>query len=124
MSDSRSCGRCIYYNSITNECGEESKCMKDVDEAKYTSYIEGKKQGREDAFQEIAYSDSVIKEPFETLAYEKGKLDGAREFAEWLCSEKCGYINGNNHFTTGIEDKSIDEVLAEWQKGAENAKDI
>lgn len=53
MSDSRSCGRCIYYNSITNECGEEPKCMRDVDEAKYTSYIEGKKQGRADAIEEF-----------------------------------------------------------------------
>lgn len=53
MSDSRSCGRCIYYNSITNECGEESKCQRDVDEAKYTSYIEGKKQGRADAEKEL-----------------------------------------------------------------------
>lgn len=49
MSDLRSCGRCIYFNLITYECAEEPKCMKEVDEAKYTSYIEGKKQGRADA---------------------------------------------------------------------------
>ena len=38
------------------------------------------------------------------FAYDKGRTDGAREFAEWL----------------GIKEEHVDEVLAEWQKGKEN----
>lgn len=47
--------------------------------------------------------------------YYKGKLDGAREFAEWLA-------NGNTFIRRigSAEMKTIDELLAEWQKGAEN----
>lgn len=99
MSDSRSCGRCIYYNSITNECGEESKCMRDVDEAKYTSYIAGKKQG---------------------------KLDGARVFAELLKKKFNEFIDYDDDGEQTFESNpdlvwsAIDEVLAEWQKGKEN----
>lgn len=100
MSDSRSCGRCIYYNSITNECGEESKCMRDVDEAKYTSYIAGKKQG---------------------------KLDGAKEFAEWLShQDKVFYDTVSKDFYTCdgehyiISTLSIDGIIAEWQKEVGN----
>ena len=50
------------------------------------AYTEGYQQGRADAFQEIAYSDSVIKEPFETLAYEKGKADERAKTIEELRS--------------------------------------
>lgn len=46
MSDARSCGNCIYFNHLILDCQAETQCMKDVDEAKYTAYIEGKKQGR------------------------------------------------------------------------------
>lgn len=36
-------------------------------------------QGRKDAFSEIAYSDDVIKEPFEKLAYEQGYEQGKKD---------------------------------------------
>lgn len=109
MSDSRSCGRCIYYNSITNECGEESKCQRDVDEAKYTSYIEGKKQGRADQKKEdneFFNFDKVIE-----IEKSKSYQQGAKEFAEWLV-RKNGYLDlfGNDS----------NKLLAEWQKGQRN----
>lgn len=82
MSDSRSCGRCIYYNSIINECGEESKCMRDVDEAKYTSYIAGKKQGKLDGVRELAEwlaEVSKVSEPIKEYTINRWLED----FAEW-----------------------------------------
>ena len=57
--------------------------------------------------------------------YDKGKLDGAREFAEWLC-RKSDYTDIDiNGFTTcrcgdSPRDTTIEDALAEWQKGAEN----
>lgn len=98
MSDSRSCEGCIYHSSITDECAEEPKCMRDVDKAKYTSYIEGKKQCRE---------------------------EGAREFADKLI-DKCK--ENYEHKDLALECKKcmiwrkeeILETLAEWQKGKES----
>lgn len=43
--------------------------------------------------------------------YDKGKLDGAREFAKW-CEEK-GYFDDYDSHTA-------DNLLSWWQKGAEN----
>lgn len=49
--------------------------------------------------------------------YDKGKADGAREFAEWLA--ECEKIS------EPIKEYTINrwlEDFAEWQKGAENGK--
>lgn len=89
MSDSRSCGRCIYYNSITNECGEESKCMRDVDEAKYTGYLEGIIAGAKDFAEWLCQKSDI------------------------------SYVNYVEFATETLDSKSIDEALSEWQKGKE-----
>lgn len=115
MSDSRSCGRCIYYNSITNECGEESKCMRDVDEAKYTSYIAGKKQGKSEALnididtpmhftpeQKALVKNYIIKNG--RANYERG----AREFAEWLATKR------------GFSKEWVEWHIEHWQKEVKN----
>lgn len=45
--------------------------------------------GRKDAFQEIACSDNVIKEPFEILAYNKGRAEALKPIQklldDWFC---------------------------------------
>lgn len=46
---------------------------------------------------------------------ELGKLDGAREFAEWLCDY---YIVST---PIGIR-MWANDLIAEWQKGAENVR--
>lgn len=46
----------------------------------YKAWSVGYEQGRADTFQEIAYSDAVIKEPFEELAYQQGRADGIEEY--------------------------------------------
>ena len=53
---------------------------------------------------------------------ELGKLDGARNFAEWLCGKysRIGQDSIGFEMFQNIYWKSIDEVLSEWQKGAEN----
>ena len=49
--------------------------------------------------------------------YYKGKTDGAREFAEWLCQKSdISYVNYVEFATETLDSKSIDEALAEWQK--------
>lgn len=68
---------------------KDGMCELDIDEAY--------QQGKSDAFQEIAYSDSVIKEPFETLAYKKGKADAIEEFANEL-------INPSNYERFDFDD--------------------
>ena len=51
--------------------------------------------------------------------YDKGKLDGAREFAEWLNARRC--FGGWYKFDGDEEVKlTTDEILVEWQKGKEN----
>ena len=54
----------------------------------------------------------------------QGKADGAREFAEWLCGKysRIGQDSIGFEIFKNIYWKPIDEVLAEWQKGAENDK--
>ena len=45
---------------------------------------------------------------------------GAREFAEWLCQKSdIAYVNYKDFATATLDTKTIDELLAEWQKGAE-----
>lgn len=97
------------FESLVRDYGDE--CVKITQNLIDKAY----QSGRTDAFQEIAYSDSVIKEPFETLAYNKGREDGAREFVKWLA-------NGNTFIRRiGSEKmKTIDELLSEWQKGVSN----
>ena len=61
----------------------------------------------------------------EMVAYEQGKVDGAREFAEWLC-RKSDYTDIDiNGFTTcrcgaSPKDTTIEQALAEWQKEVNN----
>ena len=59
--------------------------------------------------------------------YAQGKIDGTREFAEWLIHQdkvmydpvsKDFYTCDDEHYI--ISTLSIDEVLAEWQKGKES----
>lgn len=96
--------------SIEDAKQQATEYLDALNKAKKETY----QQGKVDGFQEALTSNGI------NIYADKIEADGARKFAEWLCSEKCGYINGNNHFTTGIEDRSIDEVLSEWQKGAKN----
>lgn len=48
--------------------------------------------------------------------YKQGKADGAREFAEWLCNTE--YVANHDSFILPLRGCfTVDEVLAEWQKG-------
>lgn len=52
----------------------------------------------------------------------KGKADGAKEFAEWLISHSmlCDSLGQDiSDCYDGDCNKAIEDVLAEWQKGAE-----
>ena len=55
------------------------------------------------------------------VGVKKGKLDGARKFAEWLCGKYSRMKQDSIGFEMfqNIYWKSIDEVLAEWQKRIE-----
>lgn len=112
MSDSRSCGRCIYYNSLTNGCGEESKCQREVDEAKYISYLEGKKQGEADEqLRSIEDAKQQAAEYLNALDNAKKELyqQGAKSFAEWLQENEYRIErNYTNH--------PIREVLEKYEK--------
>lgn len=51
--------------------------------------------------------------------YDKGKLDGARDFAEWLTNYAFDHIDYvcNGHFINRQGRQiSVDEILSEWQK--------
>lgn len=66
------------------------------------AFSNGYTKGRESAFKEIAYSDDVIKEPFEKLAYEKGKadaIDGIK--AEIKSMKNINSSNANHDYLTG-----------------------
>ena len=48
----------------------------------------------------------------------QAKLDGAREFAEWLSNTE--YVANHDSFILPLRGYfTVDEILAEWQKGAE-----
>lgn len=56
------------------------------------------------------------------VVIEEMYLQGAKEFAEWLYRRKC--FDGWYKFDENEEVKlTTDEILAEWQKGAENETD-
>ena len=53
--------------------------------------------------------------------YKQGKVDGAREFAEWLPQHfDLRFSNNPDVWIDEFFNHTRDKVLAEWQKGAEN----
>lgn len=86
MSDDRSCGKCIYFNSTIRSCEADSYCARDLDKARYNGFLEGKKQGRSDAIEELV--DNLIN----PQNYEKKDFgncltdsDKANDFFEYVC---------------------------------------
>ena len=80
---------------------------------RYTDY----QQGRADGFQEALTSNGI------NIYVDKIEADGAREFAEWLTNYAFDHIDYvcNGHFINRQgRQVSVDEVLAEWQKGITN----
>lgn len=55
------------------------------------------------------YNENNLPISFAEFCYKQGKADGAREFAEWF--------KKSNYYLCFSD--TIDEVLAEWQKGKE-----
>lgn len=52
--------------------------------------------------------------------YDKGKADGAREFAEWLPQHfDLRFSNNPDVWLDEFFNHTTDKVLSEWQKGAE-----
>ena len=99
-----------------------------TDELKQWEYDRGYEKGRADAITELLetqkYDELSQKIAIDILerGIAKGKSDGAREFAEWLCGKYSRMKQDSIGFEKfqNIYWKSIDEVLAEWQKEAEN----
>lgn len=89
---------------------KDGMCELDVDEA----YTGGYQQGRADREKELSELPNEYSEKLWRIAYQKGKTDGAREFLAW-------YAGGETMPSFGRYAKcNIDDVIAEWQKGADN----
>lgn len=74
--------------------------------------------GRQDALKEIAYSDNVIKEPFEILAYNKGSAEGIYkaceilyQYIDWYdCPIKCVGGCGNRDCSKDLAEYVLEQL--------------
>ena len=57
------------------------------------------------------------------IGFEDGKLDGAREFAEWLPQHfDLRFSNNPSVWLDEFFNHTTDRILAEWQKEVNNAE--
>lgn len=89
-----------------NYNGCSSKCKGNID-AESCNVLRAYQQGRADGFQEALTSNGI------NIYVDKIEADGARKFAEWLCAS---HIISTPMGTRMWEDN----LIAVWQKGAEN----
>ena len=75
--------------------------------------------GRADREKELSELPNEYSEKLWKNAFDKGKAEGAREFAEWLTNYAFDHIDYvcNGHFINRQgRQVSVDEVLAEYEK--------
>lgn len=93
------------------ELGKKEDLLETIQDIKDNVY----QQGRADREKELSELPNEYSEKLWKIAYQKGKTNGAREFAEWLANG-CSFMR-----RLGEDDMhTVDELISEWQKGAEN----